>query len=487
MSKKQCTLGGEISMSGVGLHTGSSTTMTFKPAEPDTGYRFVRVDLPGSPSVLAVVDNVVEIARGTTIANGEARVYTVEHVLAAMVGMGIDHVLIELDNNEPPVGDGSALPYVEMIQKVGIVEQDAPREELVVTEPIRYFDEQRGTEIVALPNDKYRVTVMVDYNNPALGSQHTGLFDLEREFETEFAPARTFCFLHEVEMLRDQGLIKGGNLDNAIVIVDEDITDAELQAKLKDLGIEENAVLGSSGLLNNKTLRFKNEPARHKLLDMIGDLALIGTRLNAQVLAAQGYLVIMVNPRGSSGYGQAFSQAIWADWGNKDYEDVMAAVDWAIEKGYADPERLGVGGWSYGGILTNYVITKTDRFKGAISGASEVLYRSNYGHDHYQLQWEKELGWPWKNAEAWERISPFNQVENIVTPTLIMGGEVDWNVPINNSEQLYQALKRLGRETQLVVYPGEHHGISRPSFQKDRYERYLGWYNKYVKGLEVKP
>jgi UDP-3-O-[3-hydroxymyristoyl] N-acetylglucosamine deacetylase/3-hydroxyacyl-[acyl-carrier-protein] dehydratase len=287
MSKKQCTLGGEISMSGVGLHTGSSTTMTFKPAEPDTGYRFVRVDLPGSPSVLAVVDNVVEIARGTTIANGEARVYTVEHVLAAMVGMGIDNVLIELDNNEPPVGDGSALPYVEMIQKVGIVEQDAPREELVVTEPIRYFDEQRGTEIVALPNDKYRVTVMVDYNNPALGSQHTGLFDLEREFETEFAPARTFCFLHEVEMLRDQGLIKGGNLDNAIVIVDEDITDAELQAKLKDLGIEENAVLGSSGLLNNKTLRFKNEPARHKLLDMIGDLALIGTRLNAQVLAAR--------------------------------------------------------------------------------------------------------------------------------------------------------------------------------------------------------
>ncbi len=287
MSKKQCTLGGEISMSGVGLHTGSSTTMTFKPAEPDTGYRFVRVDLPGSPSVLAVVDNVVEIARGTTIANGEARVYTVEHVLAAMVGMGIDNVLIELDNNEPPVGDGSALPYVEMIQKVGIVEQDAPREELVVTEPIRYFDELRGTEIVALPNDKYRVTVMVDYNNPALGSQHTGLFDLEREFETEFAPARTFCFLHEVEMLRDQGLIKGGNLDNAIVIVDEDITDAELQAKLKDLGIEENAVLGSSGLLNNKTLRFKNEPARHKLLDMIGDLALIGTRLNAQVLAAR--------------------------------------------------------------------------------------------------------------------------------------------------------------------------------------------------------
>ncbi|MDP4710226.1 MAG: prolyl oligopeptidase family serine peptidase, partial [Saprospiraceae bacterium] len=179
--------------------------------------------------------------------------------------------------------------------------------------------------------------------------------------------------------------------------------------------------------------------------------------------------------------------AIWADWGNKDYEDVMAGVDLAIEKGYADPERLGVGGWSYGGILTNYVITRTDRFKGAISGASEVLYRSNYGHDHYQLQWEKELGLPWENADAWERISPFNKVANIVTPTLVMGGAEDWNVPINNSEQLYQALKRLGRETQLVVYPGEHHGISRPSFQRDRYERYLNWYDKYVKRLEVKP
>lgn len=213
----------------------------------------------------------------------------------------------------------------------------------------------------------------------------------------------------------------------------------------------------------------------------------LGFNQEAQLLAAQGYLVIMVNPRGSSGYGQDFSRAIWADWGNKDFEDVVAGVDHAIAKGYADPERLGVGGWSYGGILTNYVITQTDRFKGAISGASEVLFRSNYGHDHYQLEWEKELGLPWKNAEAWERISPFNKVENVVTPTLIMGGAVDWNVPINNSEQLYQALKRLGRETQLIVYPDEHHGIQRPSFQKDRYERYINWYDRLVKRNQVKP
>lgn len=210
---------------------------------------------------------------------------------------------------------------------------------------------------------------------------------------------------------------------------------------------------------------------------------------DAQLFAAHGYLVLMVNPRGSSGYGQDFALAIWQDWGNKDYSDVMAGVDYVIQRGYADPERLGVGGWSYGGILTNYVITKTDRFKGAITGASEVLYIANYGHDHYQNLWEQEIGLPWENRELWERLSPFNYVQNIVTPTLIMGGEKDWNCPILNSEQLYQALKRLGRITQLVIYPDEHHGegdipfsnLNRASFQRDRFERYLDWYDKYVK------
>lgn len=203
-------------------------------------------------------------------------------------------------------------------------------------------------------------------------------------------------------------------------------------------------------------------------------------RFDPQLYAAEGYVVIETNPRGSSGYGQDFSYALFADWGNLDFQDVMAGVDYAIDRGIADPEKLGVGGWSYGGILTNYVITKSERFKAAISGASEALYRSNYGHDHYQRHWETELGLPWENAEAWERISPFNDVANITTPTLWMGGAVDWNVPIINSEQMYQAMKRLGRETQLVVYPGEHHGIRRPSFLKDRYERYLGWYKKYL-------
>jgi dipeptidyl aminopeptidase/acylaminoacyl peptidase len=202
----------------------------------------------------------------------------------------------------------------------------------------------------------------------------------------------------------------------------------------------------------------------------------------AQLFAAHGYVVVIANPRGSSGYGQEFSAALWADWGNKDLEDVLAGVDYAIEEGYADPDRLGVGGWSYGGILTNYVITKSQRFHGAITGASEVLYIANYGHDHYQYQWEMELGLPWENREAWERISPFNDVDKITTPTLMIGGKEDWNVPINNSEQLYQALKRRGIDTQLVVYPGESHGIARPSFIRDRYGRYLAWYDRTVRG-----
>jgi dipeptidyl aminopeptidase/acylaminoacyl peptidase len=206
-----------------------------------------------------------------------------------------------------------------------------------------------------------------------------------------------------------------------------------------------------------------------------------GFDLEWQMLAAHGYAVIAANPRGSSGRGRDFSYAIWADWGNKDFQDVMAAVDHAVSAGIVDPERLGVGGWSYGGILTNYVITKTTRFKAAISGASEVNYLANYGHDHYQREWEAELGLPWEKTDLWIRLSPFYQVTRIKTPTLIMCGQDDWNVPLMNSEQLYQALRRLGVPTELVIYPGQGHGIQRPSFQKDRYERYLAWYDKYLK------
>ena len=207
-----------------------------------------------------------------------------------------------------------------------------------------------------------------------------------------------------------------------------------------------------------------------------------GFNAEAQLFAANGYVVVISNPRGSSGYGQDFSAALFANWGVPDFEDVMAAVDYAIEEGYSDPDRLGVGGWSYGGILTNYVITKSDRFEGAITGASEVNYAANYGHDHYQYYWENELGLPWESKETWEKISPWEDVDKIVTPTLVMGGKEDWNVPVQNSEQLYQALKRRGVDTQLVVYPDEDHGIDRPSFRKDRWERYLDWYGRTVRG-----
>jgi dipeptidyl aminopeptidase/acylaminoacyl peptidase len=202
----------------------------------------------------------------------------------------------------------------------------------------------------------------------------------------------------------------------------------------------------------------------------------------AQLFAANGYAVLLPNPRGSSGYGQKFCEAIFADWGEKDFQDDMAMTDHALAKGIADPDKLGVGGWSYGGISTNFIITQTTRFKAAITGASEVLYAANYGHDHYQKLWEFELGLPWENRALYEKLSPFNKVTSITTPTLIMGGEIDWNVPVINSEQLYQALKRLGRTTELVVYPGEYHGFTAPSHIKDRLERYIAWYAHYVKG-----
>lgn len=201
----------------------------------------------------------------------------------------------------------------------------------------------------------------------------------------------------------------------------------------------------------------------------------------AQLFAANGFVVIMPNPRGSTGYGAEFAHGTVAAWGENDFDDVMAAIDHGIEIGLVDPDRTGVGGWSYGGILTNYVITQTQRFKAAMSGASLGLVTSNYGHDQYQLMYELEFGLPWEYPERWAELSPFNKVENITTPTLWMGGEVDWNVPINNSEQMYIAMKRLGQETQLVVYPNEHHGIRRPTFQKDRFERWIAWFDQYLK------
>ena len=206
-----------------------------------------------------------------------------------------------------------------------------------------------------------------------------------------------------------------------------------------------------------------------------------GFNTTAQLFAANGYVVVMPNPRGSIGYGEDFAQATAREWGEKDYDDVMAAVDYVIDQGLADADRLGVAGWSYGGILTNHVLVRTDRFKAAMSGASIGNAYSNYGNDHYQIMYHLGWGAPWVERERWDALSPFFRVENIMTPTLWMGGAIDWNVPIINSEQMYLAMKYLGRETQMVVYPNEHHGIRRPSFQKDRYERWLAWFDAHLK------
>jgi dipeptidyl aminopeptidase/acylaminoacyl peptidase len=203
--------------------------------------------------------------------------------------------------------------------------------------------------------------------------------------------------------------------------------------------------------------------------------------LDWQVFAARGYVVLGVNPRGSSGRGEAFARAIFAKWGQKDAEDVLAAVDWAVAQGIADPDRLGVGGWSYGGILTDEVIARDQRFKAATSGAGTGNALAGYGTDQYVKEYEAELGTPWKNLKTYLEVSyPFLHADRIVTPTLFLCGDQDWNVPLINSEQMYQALKSLGRETQLIVYPGASHGLARPSHRRDRMERYLGWYDKYL-------
>lgn len=285
--EKQRTLQKSVAFSGIGLHTGNPSTITFHPAPANYGYVFVRTDLDTPIEIPALVDYVVDLSRGTTLGINGVRVHTVEHVLAALAGLQIDNCRIELNANEPPVIDGSSLHYVNALLEAGIKELDAVREYFVVDETIRYTNEDKHVDIVALPNNDYRITVMIDYFNPALGSQHTGMFDLEKEFVSEFAPARTFCFLTEVMALHKQGLIKGGSLDSAIVIIDRSMDKDEL-GELKSI-FRLNGVpnLGENGILNGTDLRFKNEPARHKLLDMIGDLALIGVPIKAQVLAAR--------------------------------------------------------------------------------------------------------------------------------------------------------------------------------------------------------
>lgn len=285
MSIKQRTIKDPVSVTGVGLHTGKQATLTYKPAPENHGYKFQRIDLPGQPVIDADVDNVVDTARGTTLEQNGGRVSTTEHALAALMGLEIDNALIEIDGPEVPILDGSSRPFVIALQAAGIVEQAAERVYFELTENLTYEDPIKKVEMLAVPQDEFRVTVMVDYNSEILGTQHASMYNI-REFNENIAPCRTFVFLHELEALLQHNLIKGGDLDNAIVLVDKPVTDDKLD-HLRKVFNKPNVEVKGRGVLNNTQLHFYNEPARHKLLDIVGDLALVGVPLKAHILAAR--------------------------------------------------------------------------------------------------------------------------------------------------------------------------------------------------------
>lgn len=286
MEVKQRTIKTAVSVSGTGLHTGMPVTMTFKPASENHGYKFKRIDLEGSPVVDADVDNVTDTSRGTTISQNGASVNTVEHVLAALVGSEVDNVMIELDGPETPIMDGSSIVFMEAIEKAGFHDQEASREYYSIPYNIHYSEPDRKVEMVAMPLEAdYRFTCMIDYNSPVLGSQHAAITNLS-EFKREISSSRTFCFLHELEMLLKHDLIKGGDLNNAIVVVDKEVSKEELK-HLAKLFNKEDIDVAKEGILDNIELRHQNEPARHKLLDMIGDLALVGMPLKGHIMAAR--------------------------------------------------------------------------------------------------------------------------------------------------------------------------------------------------------
>jgi UDP-3-O-[3-hydroxymyristoyl] N-acetylglucosamine deacetylase / 3-hydroxyacyl-[acyl-carrier-protein] dehydratase len=281
----QTTIAKEVSLTGVGLHTGAEVTMTFKPAMENTGYRFKRVDLEETPTIQAEAQYVVNTQRGTNLEKNGVSIQTSEHVLAALVGLEIDNVLIELNAAEPPIMDGSSKFFIAALEEAGIKTLEALREEFVVTEVITFTDDNSGSEITLIPADHYQVTAMVDFGTKVLGTQNATLNHIS-EFKSEISEARTFSFLHELETLLDHGLIKGGDLNNAIVYVDKEIS-PETMAKLEKAFNKSKLSVKPNGILDNLTLNQPNEAARHKLLDVIGDLALAGMRIRGKVIATK--------------------------------------------------------------------------------------------------------------------------------------------------------------------------------------------------------
>ncbi|MEZ4802617.1 MAG: bifunctional UDP-3-O-[3-hydroxymyristoyl] N-acetylglucosamine deacetylase/3-hydroxyacyl-ACP dehydratase [Gelidibacter sp.] len=280
---KQKTIQKDVSLTGVGLHTGKNVTLTFKPAPPNFGFAFKRVDLEGCPVIEADANYVTNTQRGTCLEKNGVTIQTSEHVLAALVGMNIDNCILELDASEPPIMDGSSKYFVEALHKAGIEEQCEEREEYVVTDVVSYMDEESGSEIIVMPAKEYQVTTMVDFGTKVLGTQNATLNHLS-DFKEDISNARTFSFLHEIEMLLENGLIKGGDLNNAIVYVDKELSPKTME-KLKVAFKKDSIAVKQNGILDNLTLHYPNEAARHKLLDVIGDLALIGVRLKGKVIA----------------------------------------------------------------------------------------------------------------------------------------------------------------------------------------------------------
>lgn len=290
MSKKQKTIQKEVSLSGVGLHTGKNVTMTLKPAPTNHGFAFSRIDIEGAPTIEAKADYVVNTQRGTNLEKNGVQIQTSEHVLAAAVGLDIDNLLIEIDASEPPIMDGSSKYFVKALEEAGLQEQDVDIEEYVVKEIISYKDDITGSEIILMPSDEYQITTMVDFGTKILGTQNANLEKLSN-FKEEIADARTFSFLHEIEMLLENDLIKGGDLNNAIVYVDKELSDSTME-KLKKAFKKDHISVKPNGILDNLTLHWANEAARHKLLDVIGDLALTGVRIKGKVIANKpGHLI----------------------------------------------------------------------------------------------------------------------------------------------------------------------------------------------------
>ncbi len=279
----QQTLADVVRIQGTGLHSGKPVTLTLHPAPENHGFKFQRVDLEDKPIILADVSKVVSTNRSTTLRQGDVQVMTVEHVLSALYGMGVDNALITVDNVEIPILDGSAAPYVQMIEEVGLRDQAAPREYFQPEEPLSYKDEESGSEMLFIPSDHFEATTLIDFNSPVLGQQYAYLENLD-EYKYAIAPARTFVFVHELEALIDQGLIKGGDLNNAIVIANKQMDEDDLK-RISDKMGRETVVVEKEGILNTIDLQFKNEPARHKLLDLIGDISLVGVRLKGKIVA----------------------------------------------------------------------------------------------------------------------------------------------------------------------------------------------------------